>query len=161
MDYLIKEETLTDIADAIRSKTSSQSSIMVSDFATEIQNIPSGGGSMNYSTTEHVVGTWIDGSPVYEKTLYAAGGVSGSFNIPHGVGNFDKLISYDGFAYDDPQQSQYASGQWIGLPRIATDGNNLGVSGCDSTNIIITNPNAFQTRLTNWYVSIRYTKSST
>ncbi len=42
MDYLIKEETLTDIADAIRSKTSSQSSIMVSDFAMEISGIATG-----------------------------------------------------------------------------------------------------------------------
>lgn len=31
----------------------------------------SGGGSSghNYSTTEQVIGTWIDGKPLYEKTL--------------------------------------------------------------------------------------------
>lgn len=30
----------------------------------------SGGGSEHtYSTTEHVIGTWIDGSPIYEKTF--------------------------------------------------------------------------------------------
>lgn len=27
-----------------------------------------GGGSMNYSTDEQVVGTWIDGKPLYQKT---------------------------------------------------------------------------------------------
>ena len=27
-----------------------------------------GGGGHNYSTQEQVVGTWIDGSTVYEKT---------------------------------------------------------------------------------------------
>ena len=28
-----------------------------------------GGGSMNYSTDEQVVGTWIDGKPIYQKTF--------------------------------------------------------------------------------------------
>lgn len=41
-DYVIKGQTLTDIADAIRSKTGGSSPIDVSDFATEIENIPSG-----------------------------------------------------------------------------------------------------------------------
>lgn len=30
--------------------------------------LPIGGGSLNFSTTEHVVGTWIDGKPLYQKT---------------------------------------------------------------------------------------------
>lgn len=42
--YLIKEETLTDIADAIREKKQSEDTIAVSDFADEIENLPSGGG---------------------------------------------------------------------------------------------------------------------
>ena len=54
------------------------------------------GGGVNYSTTEHVVGTWIDGSTVYEKTF--------SFSIPSnnyttettGITNFDKCVGYSG-----------------------------------------------------------------
>lgn len=36
-----------------------------------IYNVPSGGGSSGhtYSTSEQVVGTWIDGKTVYEKTI--------------------------------------------------------------------------------------------
>ena len=30
---------------------------------------PSGSSGHNYSTTEQVVGTWIDGKPIYEKTM--------------------------------------------------------------------------------------------
>jgi len=30
-----------------------------------------GGIGHNYSTTEHVIGTWIDGKPLYEKTFVA------------------------------------------------------------------------------------------
>lgn len=44
-NYLIQGQTLTDIADAIRSKTGSSSPISGADMATEIENIPTGGGS--------------------------------------------------------------------------------------------------------------------
>ncbi len=40
--YLIKEETLTDIADAIREKKQSEETIVVSNFANEIENLPTG-----------------------------------------------------------------------------------------------------------------------
>ena len=43
-DYLIKGETLTDIANAIRGKTGSTSPIRTQDFATEIEGIQAGGG---------------------------------------------------------------------------------------------------------------------
>lgn len=43
-DYLIKSETLTDIANAIRGKTGSASPIKAQDFATEIEGIQAGGG---------------------------------------------------------------------------------------------------------------------
>lgn len=43
-DYLIKGETLTDIANAIRGKTGSTSTIKAQDFATEIEGIQAGGG---------------------------------------------------------------------------------------------------------------------
>lgn len=40
--FLIHEETLTDIANAIREKTQSQAPIIVSNFSSEIENIPTG-----------------------------------------------------------------------------------------------------------------------
>ena len=158
-EYLVQEETLTDIADAIREQTGDENPIMLSNFASEIASIQ-GGGSVNYSTTEHEIGTWIDGSTIYEKTVYNAGGVSGSIQIPHGITNLDKVISYEGFCYDDPAQSQYANGQYFPFPRISADNNNIGISGVDSTYILFTNPTAFVTRLTHIYVTIRYTKQS-
>lgn len=38
------------------------------DAINEVNAKPSGG--VNYSTDEHIVGTWIDGTPVYERTFY-------------------------------------------------------------------------------------------
>lgn len=44
-----------------------------------------GGGSHTYSTTEQVVGTWIDGSTLYEKTVAIS-------NIHTGKGSTDFLV---------------------------------------------------------------------
>ena len=57
------------------------------------------GGGHTYSTTEQVVGTWIDGSPVYEKT-YSTSIASGEtyVNIPFSdITNLSSVISLEGF----------------------------------------------------------------
>ena len=41
-EYLINDTTLEDIADSIRAKDGTSADIQVSDYATRIQNIPSG-----------------------------------------------------------------------------------------------------------------------
>lgn len=43
-EYRIQDTTLTGIADAIRSKTGSAATILVSEMANEIESIPTGGG---------------------------------------------------------------------------------------------------------------------
>lgn len=43
-----------------------------------------------YSTSERVVGTWIDGKPLYEKTIYVASPTSGSY-YSHGANNVDYI----------------------------------------------------------------------
>ena len=77
-----------------------QSGTKIADF--EIDDVPgvlyapSGGGGSGhtYSTTEQVVGTWIDGKPVYEKVVVKTNHqlVSGSNDISLGVQNMETLI---------------------------------------------------------------------
>ena len=61
---------------------------------------------MSYSTEEHIVGKWIDGKAVYEKTVYM-GSVnnSGGVTLQHDITslNIDKIISITGFAYTPTQ----------------------------------------------------------
>ena len=56
------------------------SSWKVNNVADAIESLKTlKGGSTNYSTEEQVVGTWIDGKPVYQKTFFKdnlVGGVS-------------------------------------------------------------------------------------
>ena len=70
--YLIDSDTLTDIADAIREQTGDAGAIQVVQMANQIASIQ-GGGNMEYSTTEHEVGTWIDGAVIYERTFEITG----------------------------------------------------------------------------------------
>ena len=62
-----------------------------------------GGSSMhNYSTDEQVVGTWIDGSAVYEKTIFLTKSdftkvSSGVYTFTsHGISNIDRIIELKG-----------------------------------------------------------------
>lgn len=50
-----------------------------------------------YSTTEHIVGKWIDGSVLYEKTidLGALPNATGK-NVAHGITNLNKVIEISG-----------------------------------------------------------------
>ena len=55
----------------------------------------------NYSTTEKVVGTWIDGKPKYRKviTITEYPG-TGTTNISHNIANIDEIINYDAYFYN-------------------------------------------------------------
>lgn len=60
------------------------------------------GSDTDYSTTEKIVGTWIDGKPLYQKTFEFDSPVNliagdwGATNIP--IGNIDKIIHSVGYS---------------------------------------------------------------
>lgn len=55
------------------------------------KQVSSGGGSAlyNYSTEEQVVGTWIDGKPLYEKVIKFSISGNGNLSYPHGISNLE------------------------------------------------------------------------
>lgn len=78
--------------------------------------------STSYETTEQVIGTWIDGKPIYRKvftgTLTNDSGNTQS--IAHGISNVDKFISHKGFAFTISNQYwtiplYFSSAQYISL----------------------------------------------
>lgn len=75
LSYL--EETKQEIADAIVEKGQTvQDSDTFRSYADKIKEISGGGGGSSiateniYSTEEHVIGTWLDGKPIYRKAYY-------------------------------------------------------------------------------------------
>ena len=59
-----------------------------------------GNTKSNYSTEEKVIGTWIDGKPLYQKTINCGGlANTGTIVTPHNISNVDRIIKMTGTAY--------------------------------------------------------------
>lgn len=54
----------------------------------------------NYSTTETVVGKWIDNKPIYRKVINSYGTTGDNVAIPHNIVHFKQLINYSLIAGD-------------------------------------------------------------
>ncbi len=53
-----------------------------------------------YSTTEQVIGKWIDGRLIYRKVINSTSSLSAGFNyINHGIKNIDKLVNHRLYVY--------------------------------------------------------------
>lgn len=64
----------------------------------------------HYSTDEHIVGTWIDGKPLYEKTIDC--GIfhtTGTKTVAHSISDLKFVISYEG-------SGKYDSGEFTPIP---------------------------------------------
>ena len=56
-----------------------------------------GGYEVNYSTTEHEIGTWIDGSVLYEKTIECGALPDATAKtIAHGISNIKDIVDTSG-----------------------------------------------------------------
>lgn len=66
----------------------------------------------NYSTEERIIGTWVDGKPLYETTLHITGSQMGTVSttnkkISHNIANADKIWISDGFLTDTSNCGYY------------------------------------------------------
>ena len=66
------------------------------------------GSDTDYSTEEKIVGTWIDGKPLYQKTWTNITLASGDVNVISLGNNISQILSAQGFAYK-PDSVQYIS----------------------------------------------------
>ena len=110
-------------------------------------------GGHKYSTNEHIVGTWIDGRPAYEKTivetLTSSAGVI--INIAHGISNFNKLISIKGIVYENNGSTGYM------LP-YRDNANEIRVQVNESNIVYTKNGHDFDSG--QLYVTFQYTKTT-
>ena len=118
-----------------------------------------GGVSNNYSTNEQVIGTWIDGKPVYQKTLvynqtFGAGTIT---RVNNGVSNLKEYISItgtafrkDGSNYHIPS-SYYANASW-----------NMDVTDARETSLAVQVGSSYTGNyaIVKLYVTIQYTKTT-
>ena len=62
-----------------------------------------------YSTKEQIIGTWIDGKPIYQCTYAVEGTFTSQLNVVNNATYLDTIISMNGFAYTN-------NGAWIPVP---------------------------------------------
>ena len=108
----------------------------------------------NYITDEHVVGKWIDGSTVYEKTLSCgalpAAGAQNS--VEHGITNLGKILNIEGIAISNNWALQIGS--------IIPGGDNpIAAVYANATYVRIVT-SVTRAEYTESYVTLRYTKST-
>lgn len=63
----------------------------------------------HYSASEKVIGTWIDGKPIYEKTLAIDNPPTGNTAYAHNIPNMDQVIDYSSFGTNSNNVSIKAS----------------------------------------------------
>lgn len=105
-----------------------------------------------YSITEKIVGTWIDGKPIYQKTVNIGSlPNSGTKEIAHGITSLDKVISSGGIAVN----SSYN----LTIPRISSNSAyNIYLLAVTATDIQVNAP--FNASDYTGYITLQYTKSS-
>ena len=112
----------------------------------------------NYSETEHIVGTWIDGSTIYEKTIKYTSNLSHNNYtiIPHNISNFGEVISIDGWC-------KRQDGGRMPIPRFDSSfAGIVGFAAVSATDVTIWAGSNFQSTsvINKTFITLRYTKSA-
>lgn len=119
------------------------------------------GDPNDYSTTEKIVGSWIDGKPLYEKTI-SCGTLpnNDTKTIAHNVNNLKTIIKTEGF-------SVKTDGKTIYFPYYTPSSGNAFVEVAASTSTTSIRINTYGwdssmgvTNFTTTYVTIQYTKTT-
>ena len=105
----------------------------------------------DYSTNETIVGSWIDGKPLYQKTIdCGAFPNSSSKQVNHNISNIDKIVCSKGDAFSS------TSGDAVSTPYY--DGTNLVRATVNKTRINLTSN--FNASSYNCYFTMKYTKTT-
>lgn len=129
---------------------------------TKITDIPGSGrwGSNgipthHYSESEQVIGTWVNGKPLYEKILHVTAAITnGSTQVYHYISNLGDVISISG-------RCRYNStSEMLPIPYVSSNSNYfIQIGNVDSTKFTIYPGSGF-TSLNDVYITLQYTKST-
>lgn len=125
----------------------------------------SGGGSgsteHNYSTTEQAVGTWIDGSTIYEKTIHKSNSQSTfvDFEDIETIPNTNEMLSIEFIAKRELQNNEYLYYTGCGsvMPEYSND---YKISTRFYNSNLQYYIAGYGTQITDLWITIRYTKTS-
>ena len=112
------------------------------------------GNDTDYSTTEKIVGTWIDGSPIWQKTVdFGSLPNATSKSVAHNISDIAFITNYYGITTN--------GNAFMTLPKsVPSDGNLAGIGiVCNKTQVEIT-AGTDRSSYTNTYITIQYVKAT-
>ncbi len=115
---------LTDVADAIREKKGTSETIQASDFDTEIENLPSGGSSLDwsaigYSGTPETIQDGYDYAIEIMNNWDTTGGIMSKFYNDYKI-NFMPMVSIDKTNQKNMSQMFYGACGLMSIPQLDT-----------------------------------------
>jgi hypothetical protein len=119
----------------------------------EVVELPNANSNkINYSLEEQVIGTWLDGKPLYQKTVYVEGLPNSSIvNYEHNIENVDLIYTINSFAV-------YEDGSTGALPMVNTIANYMVGLWINKTSIEMAT-SADRSGLSA-YITVQYTKTT-
>lgn len=110
----------------------------------------------NYSLGEQKIGTWIDGKPLYRKTVQVTNTsfVAGNNNIPHNIDNLKLCIKVEAV------KNSSVIVPYINLTNDNKINTATFVTGVNNTNIILRVANDSWGTSNIWYFTLFYTKTT-
>ena len=112
------------------------------------------GSDTDYSTEEKIIGTFVDGKPIYQKTIDCGTLTSGNNSISHNISNIDLIVNFWGRLNEASGTTILINSKW---------GNSVNID-CfvnKSTVTISADGNSISPYLSSVYVTIQYTKTTT
>lgn len=125
-------------------------SLLKTYFDTLYQN------KLAYGTSEQVIGTWITGKPIYQKTIdFGALPNNASKSVAHSISSINLITNITGIGYGGTGSGRY----WWNIPYAATGAiTDQVMMYVDPTNIYINTKKDMST--SSAYVTIQYTKTT-
>lgn len=109
--------------------------------------------ALNYSTTEHVVGKWIDGRTLYEKTI-SCGSLPNNTtaSVNHNISNLEGVVGYEGVSYRSSDGFSLPIPSFTSVSAIVR----VTINRTQITFMTTSDYSAYD----NTYITLRYTKTS-
>lgn len=132
-----------------------QSGLQATNMQDAIDELAQGSGyAHHYSTTEQVVGTWIDGKPLYQKTInFGALPNATSKSVNHNILSMDYIVSASGIAYNE-------NNSYFPIPFVNDQSYDSQLLLMLSKTEITIRTSVNRTTYTKCYITIQYTKTT-
>ena len=110
--------------------------------------------AVHYTTDEQVIGTWIDGKPLYQKTVDTGVLPNSTLKtVAHNISDISKIVKYEGMALDSTGADVRI------MPYVGFNNWSIGLY-VDATNINIQTMQNWASDYPNSHVTIQYTKTT-